>query len=515
MTAGCYRLEMTSALLLALVLSDAAPPDASDRPPNIVFVIADDLGYGDLGCFGSTKIRTPNIDRIAERGARLTTHYAGSPVCAPSRCVLMTGLHPGHAEVRNNREMQPEGQWPLSADAVTLAERFGGHGYATGCFGKWGLGGPGTVGEPLAQGIDRFYGFNCQRIAHNYYPVSLWSDRDVVPLRNPAFSAYQTLPSDADANDPASYDRYRGPDYSADLIAEQAVAFIADHADEPFLLLHTSAIPHVALQAPDEAIGPAAERIADDPPYDGSGGYLPVHRPRATYAGMVERLDAHVGQLLDALDAAGIAHQTIVVFTSDNGPATPGFAGVDSDWFASRGRVDGQTLRGYKGSMHEGGIRVPCVVSGPMIAAGTTIDRRTGFEDWTPTLLELAGGADWSTGLQTAGSTGQTVDVDGVSFAPTLRGTPQSSRPPLYREFAGYGGQQAIWDGDWKAIRRGLSRRGTPADPPWQLFDLADDPGEQSDVAGEHPAVVERLDRLAGAMRDPAPLFPLRAIDGE
>ena len=501
--------------LAILSLLTAAPAAAELQPPNVVFIIADDLGYGDLGCFGSSKIDTPHIDAIAERGMKLTAHYAGNAVCAPSRYVLMTGLHPGRSEVRSNREIQPEGQWPIDDATITLAERFASHGYVCGAFGKWGLGGPDTHGEPLAQGFDRFFGYNCQRIAHNFYPIALWSDRERVGLQNPSFSAYGKLGPNEDPSDPASYERFRGPDYSADLIAEQAVAFVEKNAGTPFFLFHPTTIPHLALQAPADAVAryaDAPERASDygdDPPYPGGRGYTPAFAPHATYAAMVSRMDDHVGQIVAALEANGVLDNTYIVFTSDNGPAAQGSAGTDSDWFGSRGQVNGQTLRGYKGELYEGGIRVPTVVAGPGIEPGSESDRITGFEDWTPTLLELVGGADWSTDLRS-----HVGDLDGVSFAPTLRGTEQSPRPPLYREFAGYGGQQAVWDGRWKAYRGKLSKQ-KPSEQPrdWELYDLSADPGETTDVAADHPDVVGRIDAFAADEHQPSDVFPIRVLD--
>ena len=495
-------LTLLSLLVPLPVLSDSSSLDTPpDTPPSVVFILADDLGYGDVGCFGQTKIRTPNIDALAARGMRLTRHYAGNAVCAPSRCVLMTGQHPGRAEIRSNREIQPEGQWPLEPSTITLAERFAAHGYTCGGFGKWGLGGPGTVGAPLECGFDRWYGYNGQRQAHNFYPTYLWDDDEVAPLRNRAYSGHARLPADAEASDPSVYERYLGPDYSADLIAGQAVAFVR-RTDGPLFLFHPSTIPHLGLQVPLDASD--EYEFENDDPYPGGRGYSPVFRPRATYAAMVTRLDTHVGQIVDALQQTGRLDSTYIVFTSDNGPAYDRLGGTDSEFFESAGG-----LRGRKGELFEGGVRVPTIVAGPGIAPGTESDRRSGFEDWTPTLLELAGGADWSTGLSAKDDA--EIPIDGVSLAPTLRGTEQSPRPPLYREFSGYGGQQAVWDGRWKAIRTGLAKRATE----WQLYDLDADPLERSDVAADHPEVVAKLAGLAAAMREPSPVFPIRGLDAE
>lgn len=230
------------AFVCAPVLA-VAPPSRSSEPaarPNIVFIIADDLGYGDLGCYGQTKIRTPNLDRLARDGMKLTQHYSGSNVCAPSRCALMSGLHPGHGYIRENRPAKgyEEGQEPVPAGTCTLPLRFHERGYVTGLFGKWGLGPVGSTGDPSKQGFDRWYGFNCQAVAHNYYPTHLWDDGKRVMLDNPPFSAHQKLPPKADADDPKSYDRYAGKQYAPDLIAEQARAFVAANKDRPFVLFY-------------------------------------------------------------------------------------------------------------------------------------------------------------------------------------------------------------------------------------------------------------------------------------
>ena len=504
----CRRLRPQWLTLVALAAIAAAPQvsvaSVSERLPNIVFVIADDLGYGDLGCFGSTKIPTPHLDALAERGLRLTAHYAGNAVCAPSRCVLMTGLHPGHAEIRSNREIQPEGQWPLASQTLTLAERLQAVGYTCGAFGKWGLGGPNTVGQPLAQGFDRFYGYNCQRVAHNFYPISLWSDDDVVPLRNRSFSPYAVLPSTADRNDPATYEQYRDVDYSADLIAEQAVAFVHENAERPFFLFHPSTIPHLALQAPQEEVD--RHDFADDAPYPGGRGYLPSHRPRATYAAMVSRLDGHVGQLVAALDEHDLLESTLIVFTSDNGPLYDRLGGTDSEFFNSHGG-----LRGRKGSLYEGGVRVPTIVAGPGIASGES-EHRSGFEDWTPTLLSLIGQPSQNL------DDGHGRPLDGEDFSRVLRGEPQPPRGPLYREFPGYGGQQAVWEGQWKAYRGELLKAGrgaSPQPPAWELYDVTSDRGESRNVASDYPEVVQRVDAFARRQHTPSSLFPIPVLDAD
>jgi arylsulfatase A len=473
---------------------------AADAPPkpNVIFILADDLGYGDLGCYGQTKIRTPNLDRLASQGMRFTQHYAGNAVCAPSRCVLMTGKHPGHAFIRDNRETKPEGQYPIPAETITLAKVFKQQGYATGAFGKWGLGGPGSTGEPLKQGFDRFFGYNCQRVAHNYYPTYLWDDGHRIQLNNPDFSAHQKLPADADPKDPASYARYTGKDYAPDLIMEQARRFVRDHKGDPFFLYVPTTVPHLALQVPEDSVVEYRGKWPD-PPYDGSRDYLPNFSPRAAYAAMITRMDREIGRLLDVVTELGLDQNTIVIFTSDNGPLYDQLGGTDADFFQSAG-----PLRGYKGSLYEGGYREPLIVRWPgRIAAGGTSERVTGFEDWMPTLLELTGA-----GAATP------HDIDGISFAATLRGQVQPERPFFYREFPGYGGQQSIRVGDWVAIRQKLSA--TKANPKpvvkTELYNLKEDLGEKKDVAAEHPDIVERMERLMSEQHTPSKVFPIKAL---
>jgi arylsulfatase A-like enzyme len=497
---------MTRFLSLLLIGLAAIAGDlrAAERPPNIVFVIADDLGYGDVGCFGQTKIRTPNIDQLAKEGMRLTQHYAGNAVCAPSRCVLMTGLHPGHAQVRNNRATPPEGQWPLKAGTVTLPRLLQQAGYVTGGFGKWGLGGPESDGRPLLQGVNRWFGYNCQGVAHNHYPTYLWDDEKRFPLSNPEFASNQALPPGADPNDPKSYAGFRGTQFAMDLIADQAVKFVHDNKARPFFLYFPSITPHLALQAPADAVAEYKDAFPETP-YPGGRGYLPNQTPRATYAAMVTRLDKHVGMLVAAVREAGLYDNTIFVFTSDNGPLYDQFAGTDSEFFNSHGG-----LRGRKGSLYEGGFREPTIISWKdHVSAGTATDRVTGFEDWLPTLLELAGLKDRAP-----------AQLDGISFAPTVLGQRQEPRPFLYREFPAYGGQQCVRIGDWKGIRQNINpaggKKAKPAGPPnlhVELYDLKADPRETTDVSAKHPDIVAKIERLMRDQHTPNPEFPFPALD--
>jgi arylsulfatase A len=488
--------------LFALALL-AAPAAAADKP-NVVFLLADDLGYGDLGCFGSTKIRTPAIDKLAAGGMKLTNHYAGCNVCAPSRCVLMTGLHTGHAFIRDNVPAKgfPEGQTPVPAGTLKLPLALHAAGYTVGGFGKWGLGPVGSTGDPLKQGFDRFYGFNCQAVAHNSYPTYLWDDSTKVALKNdPKITAHpKAPPATADPADPKLYEGFIGTDYAPDLIAAKAREFVTANKDKPFFLYYPTTVPHLALQVPDDA---SQEYDFSETPYPGGRGYTPHPRPRAAYAGMVTRMDREIDKLLDLLDELKLADNTFVIFTSDNGPLYDKLGGTDSDFFNSAAG-----MRGRKGSNYEGGLRVPCVVRWPgHIAAGSSSDRVTGFEDWLPTLLDL-------TGNKAATPAG----IDGIDFAPTLLGQTQPPREFLYRESPGYGGQQSVRAGNWKAVHTNLNPRPKAKDAkpgPLELYDLAADPAETTNVAAKHPEVATRMQALLTREHTPSKEFPTRALDGK
>ena len=317
--------------------------DRHDRPASrtSILIVADDLGRAELGCYGQEKIRTPRLDRMAAEGMRFTRFYAGSPVCAPSRCCLMTGKHGGHAWVRDNQDAPASlskeefpGQVPLPDREITLAELFKKQGYATACIGKWGLGPVGSEGDPRRQGFDHFFGYYCQGHAHNHYPRYLYRDGRKVELEgNPGGAT--------------------GRQYSHDLFEAEALAFLDAHKDQPFFLYVPFTVPHVAIQVPEDSLAEYLGRW-DDPPYRGDRGYQPHPAPRAGYAAMVTRLDRSVGRILDRVEQLGLGADTLVLFTSDNGPTHDKVGGSDSGFFASAG-----PLRGLKGSVYEGGLRVP------------------------------------------------------------------------------------------------------------------------------------------------------------
>lgn len=475
--------------------------DGSD-PPNIVFILADDLGYGELGCYGQSKIQTPNLDRLAASGIRLTQYYAGAPTCAPSRCVLLTGKHLGHAQIRGNRDSGGEGpfpgQWPLDEGTVTLPGLLKSAGYRTAAFGKWGLGPSDSAGSPLRQGFDEFFGYNCQRNAHSYYPAFLDDGEERLTINARPVPGNSKQPEgEVRAED------WQSENYAPDLILERALQFIDGEHRQPFFLYLPFVEPHVAMQPPQEWIDRyPVEWDAGHGPYRGQNGYLPHPRPRAAYAAMISDLDEHVGAVLDRLAARGLLENTIVVFTSDNGPThgahDPEFSvgGASCGFFSSTG-----VLRGFKGSCYEGGLRVPCVVSWPgMIQPGGVSATPCHAADWLPTLCGV-----------TAGSLPAGFAADGIDLTPLLKSLESPPRTaPLIWDFSEYGGIAAIRSGDWKAIRRDIAK---DRPRPWELYNLASDPAETTDLAAQFPARVEELEKLYIQNRQPEPDFPNRMYD--
>lgn len=471
------------------------------NPPNIVFILADDLGYGELGCYGQEKIKTPNLDALAEEGMRFLQHYTGAPVCAPARCTLMTGQHLGHAEIRSNRDSGNgrifPGQFPITEQVVTIAEVLQQSGYATGAFGKWGLGPSNTSGSPIKQGFDRYFGYNCQRNAHSYYPPFLDDNERERPINKYPIPGHDRKPEGQ-----VNADDYRAMNYAPDLILEEAVKFLDQNKNKPFFLYCPFVEPHVAMQPPQEWIDQyPTEWDEENGVYRGDNGYLPHPRPRAAYAAMISDLDEHVGTILKELDKHGIADNTVVIFTSDNGPThgsrNPKFhvGGAACKFFNSNGG-----LNGYKGSCYEGGIRVPCIVRWPgKVAAGSENAFPSYFPDWFPTLAEIAGA-----------SLPATQTLDGISLTGLVQGKPAERSKPLIWNFTGYGGIVAVRDGKWKALRRDINRK-TPA--AWELYNLATDPSETDDVAASHPEIVKRLEQAFIADRSVEPDFPLKQYD--
>jgi arylsulfatase A-like enzyme len=458
----------------------------NQKKPNIIYILADDLGYGDLSCYGQEKFDTPNIDRLAKMGMLFTQHYAGTTVCAPSRSSLMTGLHTGHTPVRGNRGMNG-GQFPLAADAVTVPKLLKQAGYVTGAFGKWGLGYPGSTGDPRNQGFDEFYGYNSQTIAHNYYPRELWDNHETVLLEE---------------NEGINHGLY-----APNLIHEKTLDFIDRNRDTAFFLYLPSVIPHAELFAPEAYMDMFLERTSLEPPYNfiskfgpenpfvgiddpddpryKVGGYGSQPFPRAAFAAMVKLLDDQVGEIMDKLEEHGLTENTLVIFTSDNGPHREG--GADPDFFNSNG-----PLQGYKRDLHEGGIRVPMIAAWPgKIAANSSSDHLSAFWDVLPTLCGVAG-----------------VEVpealDGISYLPALLGEEQLEHDYLYWEFHEQEGKQAVRKGDWKAIKLEVFK----GEPKTLLFDLKTDIGEKEDVSLQHKEIVAELEAIMGAARKEDPEWP-------
>ncbi len=488
------RLLFLSAAVAATTLAPAqggrqAPAAPGTARPNIVYVLADDLGYGELGAYGQRRIRTPTLDRMAAEGMRFTQFYAGSSVCAPSRGTFLTGWHTGHSYVRDNHELggfldsEERGQLALPPDHPTVARWLRAHGYATAVVGKWGLGGPGSTGVPNKQGFDFFFGYLDQKQAHNYYPTHLWRNAERYPLRNVYFSPHQKL--DGDPSDPKSYDKYRGLDYSIDFMTREAVGFVRANASRPFFLYFAPTIPHLALQPPDATLK-QYEGEFPETPYTGEKQYLPQRTPRAAYAAMITYLDAQVGRILETLKETGVEDRTLVIFTSDNG-ATFNVGGAPTDFFESNG-----ALRGHKQDLYEGGIRVPMIARWPgRVRAGVTSDHVGANWDMWATFAELAGGE-------------APAGTDGISILPTLTGHgTQREHDALYWEYHSQGGSQAVRMGSWKGIRNNASKL---PDGPIELYNLRPDPGEKTNVATANPDVVRRIETIMKASHTPAVL---------
>lgn len=482
-------------LLLVLMVAGAALPrfaTAREDPdrPNIVLIMADDLGYRDLACYGSKRNRTPNLDRLFASGMHLTQHYAGAPVCAPSRAVLMTGRSLYRSGIRDNSEVLPEGQSPLPADEITIAEALKEAGYTTGIWGKWGLGPMDSEGSPSAQGFDRFFGYNCQRVAHSYYPPYLYDNEQQIALNNDIPRKIRL------EQPPADWDSVKGNDYAPQLIADDLIDWIRRKGarDQPFFAYYATIIPHLALQAPDEWVDLFPAERDEGKPYLGQKGYSATKRPRASYAAQIAFLDHQVGRIVQALREAGQLGNTLILFTSDNG-GTFDLGGFDPAFFEPTGE-----LRAAKGQTFEGGIRVPLIAFWPgKIESGTRSERISAHQDILPTVCDVAG-------IDTPEAS------DGISFLPLLTGQgEQEEHAWLFWEFPGYGGQQAVRMGQWKAVRRNLHRK---ADAPIALFDLSTDPAENRNVAADHPEVVEQIRAIIDENRQPHPKWPLRAIDG-
>jgi arylsulfatase A-like enzyme len=426
---------------------------APARPPNVIFILADDLGYGDLGCYGQQKIKTPTLDRLAAEGTRCTHAYAGTTVCAPSRCSLMTGKHTGHSTIRGNRTDRTQPETPLTADELAIPEIFHAAGYATALIGKWGVGESGSTGAPNKKGFDFFLGYLTQTAAHDYYPASIWRNTEIFPL--------------------AGNENGGKKIYTHDLFMQEALNYVRTNQARPFFLYLPVAIPHA-----NNEERPNGMQVPDDAPYSGES-WPPTEK---NFAAMITRLDRGVGELLGALKTGGIDDRTLVIFTSDNGPHNEG--GHGAAFFNSSG-----PLRGIKRDLYEGGVRVPLIARWPgKIKPGATSDQVIAFWDFLPTFAALTG--------QPAPK-----NVDGISVLPALLENKPVPHPPLYWELHEGGFRRAVRLENWKGVSLDPAK-------PLELYDLAKDISEKQNVAADHPDVVRQIEDIMKREHVPNPTWP-------
>ena len=464
-TVNHMHLPLSSLFLTFLATGSLTVGAMAGQKPNIIYILLDDAGYGDLSCYGQKKFQTPHIDRLAREGMKFTNHYAGSTVCAPTRSVIMSGLHTGHTASRGNREIRPVGQFPIPASTFTIAEALKKAGYATGAFGKWGLGNPGSEGDPIHQGFDRFFGYNCQRNAHTYYPTWLFDDLRKIELD--------------------------GKTYAHDLIMDRAVEWIDRNHEGPFFCFLPVTIPHAAMHVPEKYAAPFRKKF---PEFENKVGRYGNNRPfaknpAAQFAGMMTALDHGIGRVLESLEEHGIDKNTIILLSSDNGPHKEG--GHMPDYFNSGGG-----LRGHKRDLYEGGIRCPLLVRWPgKVKAGSTSDHISAHWDLFPTFCELAG-------------TDLPQNLDGISFLPTLLGKPQKQHDYLYWEFFEGGGKRAVRIGKWKAVQNHVNRKGQ--DAPIEIYDLENDRAETSNLAAQSSELITRVRRIFKEAHTPSPLWKFK-----
>lgn len=441
-------------LLLSVSLCALSSLSAADQP-NIVYILLDDAGYGDLSCYGQQKFSTPHMDKLAAEGMKFTRHYSGSTVCAPTRCALMTGLHTGHCYVRGNREVQPEGQAPMPADTVSIPRLLRQAGYTTGAFGKWGLGFPGSASDPMEH-FDRFYGYNCQRLAHSYYPEYLWNDREKV--------------------------EFDGTTYAPDVISEQTLDWIREVKDQPFFAYLAITIPHAAMQVPDEYAAPFRKQFSEFDEKVGKYAGTVVNNPIAGFAGMMDYVDKDVAKVMALLKELEIDENTLVILTSDNGPHQEG--GHNPKFFDSNG-----PFTGHKRDLTEGGIRTFMIARWPgKVEAGTTSDHVSAHWDMLPTFCELAG-------------VDRPENTDGLSMVSTLTGEgKQVEHDYLYWEFHDRGGKKAAVWGDWKALQLNV---GKDQSSPIAIYNLSKDVAEQVNLASANPELVRKAKSIFEAAHTP------------
>ena len=466
----------------------------NNNQPNIIVFFLDDLGYGELGAYGQKIIQTKNIDKLSEGGIKFTNFYTGSPVCAPSRSIFLTGLHAGHTPIRGNHEYGSrgdvwdyhkmskdpnlEGQYPIGDQTLIFPKLLQQSGYKTGMVGKWGLGPPNSTSIPTNMGFDYFYGYNCQRMAHNLYPPHLWENEDKVTLNNKVISPKLKLDKGVDPYDESNYSIFNQKDYAPELMHLKAKNFINTNKIDPFFLYYASPIPHAPLQAPDYLVNKYKKIIGYEEPYLGDKGYFPTRNPRATYAAMIEYIDLQIGDIVLLLKKLKIYDNTVIIITSDNGPTYAG--GVDFEYFNSTG-IFQNTKDRMKGYTYEGGIRVPFIISWPnRIKKAKIEDEIFASYDLFPTICDLID-IDFPD------------DLDGLSMKPTILGNgKQNVHNYLYWEFPGYGGQQALRMGKWKAIKQNIFKDNRHI----ELYDLENDLKEMNDISGLNVDLIKKIDSI-------------------
>ena len=464
--------KLTTIALLgaAACATGCTAKEKEEKRPNIIYIMADDMGYNDLGCYGAQRIKTPNIDRLAAEGMRFTQHYAGTSVSAPSRCALMTGLHTGHCQVRGNFEAEPYGQLPLQSGTVTVATKLKEAGYATALIGKWGLGTETTTGAPNLQGFDYYYGYLCQIFAHNHAPEYLIENGEKVYLGNKV-----------QYTDPSDWTKGKGSVpvekklFSQQLFTDKAIEFIDKNKEQPFFLYLPVVIPHDNGEAqPDKRYSD----ILSFEPYENE----PWTENEKGYAAMITYLDNEVGRIMDKLRELGLDENTLVIFTSDNGGDSPDSFFDESNY----------PLRGIKRDLYEGGLRIPFIAHWKgTIKGGSVTGHASAFWDFMPTACELAG-------------TTPPAQTDGISYLPTLLGKEQPQHGYLYFEFHEQGGKQAVIKGDWKCIRLDAK---DPVKARVELYNIKDDISETTDLSAQHPEKVKELAAIMAEARTENEVF--------
>lgn len=467
-----YKTSVAFILFTLIISTLCNAQKATDKRPNIIFILADDLGYGEIGCYGQQKIETPNIDRLAKNGLRFTQFYSGSPVCAPARSSFFTGQHTGHTVIRGNKPFPPEGQTPLPDSVITLANILQQNGYATAAFGKWGLGFNENSGDPNKKGFDKFFGYNCQSIAHDYYPPYLWDNHTRVDL-------YANKETDSI--------------YSAALIQQHAINYIKQKNTRPWFLYLAYTLPHGDVTGPkDERYRYYATKFKE-PPLTGKALQTRAHNkkpeplPHAQFAAMVSRLDAYVGEIINALVKTGELQNTLIIFSSDNGPHREN--GGDPEFFNSNG-----PYRGIKRDLYEGGIRVPFIASWPGKIKPAVTTQAAALWDLYPTFLELAGIKKPAT-------------ADGISLLPTfLKTRLQPQHDYLYWEFHENDGRQAVRWKNWKLVKLNVNNADKTIT---ELYDLNKDLAEQINLVDQFPDVVNQMARMMREAHVYNPDWPL------